>query len=119
MGERQCKTDTVRQSAPLLSALKKPNPREHAGYTPVVTQTISLLHFLLSFPFIILRYLLLGGLGHGVEGRTVLEPLNLGLVEGVGQRDLERGAAIGGVDNHGERLANLELGAEKVDLVSS
>lgn len=83
MGERQCKTDTVRQSAPLLSALKKPNPREHAGYTPVVTQTISLLHFLLSFPLIIFRYLLLGGLGHGVEGRAVLEPLNLGLVEGV------------------------------------
>jgi len=82
-----------------------------------VTQTISLLHFLLSFLFIIFRYLLLGGLGHGVEGRAVLEPLNLGLVEGVGQRDLERGAAIGGVDNHGEGLANLELGAEKVDLV--
>jgi hypothetical protein len=55
-------------------------------------------------------------LGHGVEGRAVLEPLDLTLVEGVRELDVE-GLAVLGVDPHGHGLANGELGAEKVDLV--
>ena len=55
-------------------------------------------------------------LGHGVEGRAVLEPLNLGLVEGVRELDLEVLAVLG-VDLHGDWLANGELSAEDVDLV--
>jgi len=34
------------------------------------------------------NHLVLGGLGHGVEGRAVLEPLDLTLVEGVRKLDL-------------------------------
>ena len=60
--------------------------------------------------------LVLGVLGHGVEGRAVLEPLNLGLVEGVRELDLEVLAVLG-VDLHGDGLANGELSAEDVDLV--
>ena len=55
------------------------------------------------------------GLGHGVEGAAVLEPLNLGLVEGVRQLDLELRAILG-VDDHGDGLADGELGGEDVDL---
>lgn len=58
----------------------------------------------------------LGVLGHGVEGRAVLEPLNLGLVEGVRELDVEVLAVLG-VDTHGDGLANGELSAEDVDLV--
>lgn len=54
--------------------------------------------------------------GHGVEGRTVLEPLDLGLVEGVVELDVE-GLAILGVDAESHGLADLELGAEQVNLV--
>jgi hypothetical protein len=58
------------------------------------------------------------GLGHGVEGRAVVEPLDLTGIEGVGKGDVEGGGAIGGVDTEGHGLANGELGAEKVDLVA-
>lgn len=54
-------------------------------------------------------------LGHGVKSATVLEPLDLAGVEGVGQLDLE-GLALLGLDDHGEGLANLELGALQVNL---
>ena len=56
-------------------------------------------------------------LGHGVKGRAVVEPLDLAGVEGVGEGDVEGGVAVGGVDAESHGLANLELGAEKVDLV--
>jgi hypothetical protein len=60
---------------------------------------------------------LFGGLGHGVKGRAVLEPLNLTLVEGVRERDVEGLAAISGVDNKGDGLANGELSALDVNTV--
>merc|ERR1719487_1488966 len=63
-----------------------------------------------------MHHLLLGGLGHGVEGRAVLEPLDLALVEGVRKLDLVRLAVLG-VNLHGHGLANGELSAEKVNLV--
>lgn len=53
---------------------------------------------------------------HGVQGGTVSEPLNLGVVEGVVELDVE-GLALLGVDTEGDRLANGELGAEQVNLV--
>lgn len=59
--------------------------------------------------------LVLGLLGHGVQGASVLEPLNLGLVEGLQQLDL-KGAALLRVDNHGKGLSNGELGARNVNL---
>lgn len=62
-------------------------------------------------------HLLLGVLGHGVESAAVLEPFNLALVEGVGKRDLELLAAIGGVDSHGQRLSRGELSGGQVDTV--
>ncbi|KAI6755925.1 hypothetical protein HG531_005031 [Fusarium graminearum] len=80
-----------------------------SGCTPFVTQKYSRLCFFLS--------LVLGSLRHGVEGGAVLEPLDLGFVEGVREGHLEGLAAIGRVDNEGEGLANLELGAEDIDLV--
>lgn len=46
-----------------------------------------------------------------------MEPLDLAGVEGVGEGDVEGGVAVGGVDAESHGLANLELGAEKVDLV--
>jgi hypothetical protein len=58
------------------------------------------------------------GLGHGVEGRAVVEPLDLTGVEGVGKGDVEGGGAIGGVDTESHGLADSELSAEKVDLVA-
>lgn len=63
-----------------------------------------------------MHHLLLVGLGHGVEGRAVLEPLDLALVEGVRKLDLVRLAVLG-VNLHGHGLANGELSAEKVNLV--
>lgn len=54
-------------------------------------------------------------LGHGVQGAAVLEPLDLTSVESVGQLDVER-LAILGLDNQGNGLAGLELGALDVDL---
>jgi hypothetical protein len=61
--------------------------------------------------------LLLGRLGHGVESATVLEPLDLALVEGVRQRDVESLAAVGGLDDQGHGLANSKLSDLEVDLV--
>jgi hypothetical protein len=58
------------------------------------------------------------GLGHGVEGRAVVEPLDLAGVEGVGEGDVVGGGAVGGVDAEGHGLADGKLGAEKVDLVA-
>ena len=52
---------------------------------------------------------------HGVEGGSILEPLNLGLVEGVAELDVEGGTTILGVDTEGHGLANLDLSAEEVD----
>jgi len=46
-----------------------------------------------------------------------LEPLDLGLVEGVAEGDVEGLATGGGVDTEGDGLADSELGAQKVDLV--
>lgn len=60
--------------------------------------------------------LVLGLLGHGVESGTVLEPLNLGLVEGVREGDLES-LTVGGLDTESDGLANSKLSAEDVDLV--
>jgi hypothetical protein len=58
------------------------------------------------------------GLGHGVQGATVLEPLDLWLVEGVGELNLESSISVGWVDSHGQWLADSELGLEEVNLVS-
>lgn len=55
-------------------------------------------------------------LGHGVQGTAVLEPLDLASVEGVGQLDVER-LAILGLDDQGNGLAGLELGALDVNLL--
>jgi hypothetical protein len=62
-------------------------------------------------------HLLLRVLGHGVKSATVLEPLDLALVEGVRKLDLERGASICGMNSHGQRLAGGELGGGQVDAV--
>ena len=58
------------------------------------------------------------GLGHGVEGRAVVEPLDLTGVEGVGEGNVVGGGAVGGVDTKSHGFANGELSAEKVDLVA-
>lgn len=55
-------------------------------------------------------------LGHGVQGTSVLEPLDLGLVEGVQKLDLE-GFSILGVNDHREGLANGKFCAEDVNLI--
>jgi hypothetical protein len=60
---------------------------------------------------------LLARLGHGVEGRAVLEPLDLALVEGVGELDVEGLVAVGGVNNEGDGLADGELSSLDVNLV--
>lgn len=70
---------------------------------------------LILFPLIVV-YDLFVSLGHGVQSATVLEPLNLAGVEGVGQLDLE-GLAILGLDDHGDGLAGGELGGLDVDLL--
>jgi hypothetical protein len=57
-------------------------------------------------------------LSHGVKGGAVVEPLNLTGVEGVRERNVEGGVTVGGVNTEGHGLANLELSAEKVDLVA-
>lgn len=62
-------------------------------------------------------YNLFVGLGHGIQRATVLEPLNLAGVEGVGQLDLE-GLAILRLDDHGDGLARLELSGLDVNLFS-
>jgi hypothetical protein len=46
-----------------------------------------------------------------------VEPLDLAGVEGVGEGDVEGGVTVRGVDTESHGLANLELGAEKVNLV--
>ena len=58
------------------------------------------------------------GLGHGVEGRAVVEPLDLTGVEGVGEGNVVGGGAVGGVDTKSHGFTNGELSAEKVDLVA-
>ena len=95
---------------PLYCILSKPNMRA-SGCTPCDPKINQIAHLCL------IPSLVLGGLGHGVKSRAVLEPLDLSIVEGVGQRDLEGLAAIGGVDNEGKGLARLELGAEDIDTV--
>ena len=60
---------------------------------------------------------LLALLSHGVEGRAVLEPLDLALVEGVRELDVEGLVTVGRVDDQGDGLANSELGSLDVDLV--
>jgi len=55
-------------------------------------------------------------LGHGVESGTVLEPLNLALVEGVRELGFP-GNTVLGVDTERHGLAYGELGAHEVDLV--
>jgi hypothetical protein len=57
-------------------------------------------------------------LGHRVQRTSVLKPLDLGLVEGLVQLDLE-GLAVLGVYFHRDGLANSQLGAEDVDLGKS
>lgn len=56
----------------------------------------------------------LGLLGHGIQSRAVTEPLQLRLVEGVGQLDIER-LAILGVDSQSHGLANGELRQLKIN----
>lgn len=63
------------------------------------------------------RFLVLGLLGHGVQGASVLEPLNLCLVESLLQLDFERLAVLG-VNSHDKRLSNGELSAGNVNLYS-
>ena len=58
---------------------------------------------------------LLSRLGHRVQRASVLEPLDLGLVEGVVQLDLE-GLAVLGVHRHRHRLANGKFRASEVNL---
>lgn len=60
---------------------------------------------------------LLAGLSHGVQGGTVLEPLHLALVEGMRELDVKGLVAVGGLDHHGDGLADGELSALDVDLV--
>ena len=57
-------------------------------------------------------------LGHCVKGAAVLEPLDLGFVEGVVKLDLE-GITVLGVHFQCHGLANSELSAEKVNLVEN
>jgi hypothetical protein len=64
-----------------------------------------------------MSHLLLSCLSHGVKRATVLEPLDLALVESVRQLDVEGLAAVGWVDNHGEGLLDSELSALEVNLV--
>lgn len=59
------------------------------------------------------RFLVL--LGHGVQGASVLEPLNLCLVESLLQLDFERLAVLG-VNSHDERLSNDKLSAGNINL---
>lgn len=60
------------------------------------------------------KYFLSTLLGHGVQGASVLEPLDLRLVEGVGERDVER-LAILGMDTKSHGFSNSKLGAHQVD----
>jgi hypothetical protein len=60
---------------------------------------------------------LLALLSHGVEGRAVLEPLDLALVEGVRELDVKGLVTVGRVNDQGDGLANSELGSLDVDLV--
>lgn len=53
---------------------------------------------------------------HGVQRATVLEPLNLRLVEGVSKLDFPSFAALW-MYPHRHRLANGELSAHQVDFV--
>lgn len=61
-------------------------------------------------------YLMTRFLGHGVEGRTVLEPLELLSIEGV-LEDAVPGLAVRRVNLHRHRLAHGNVGDMEVDLV--
>jgi hypothetical protein len=54
-------------------------------------------------------------LGHGVEGATVLEPLNLSGIESVCKLDVKGLAAIGWVNNESNVLANSEFRGKNVN----
>lgn len=56
------------------------------------------------------------GLCHGVQSTSVLEPLNLSLVECMGELAVP-GVAVFGVDSHCDRLSHSQFGAQNVDLV--
>ena len=71
--------------------------------------------FIIQRPSALMTPSLLSRLGHRVQRASVLEPLDLGLVEGVVQLDLE-GQAILGVHGHRHRLANGKFCAGEVDL---
>lgn len=61
--------------------------------------------------------LLLGRLAsHGVKSGSIVEPLELGLVEGVAQRNVV-GSTVLGVDTESHRLADSHLSAEEIDSV--
>lgn len=64
-----------------------------------------------------MKILVLVLLGHCVKSAAVLEPLNLALVEGVRQLDVDRLASIGGVHSEGDGLARGKLGSGDGDLV--
>ena len=54
--------------------------------------------------------------GHRVQGTSILEPLDLGFVEGVGERDIICFTVLG-VDTERDGLADSKLSAEEVDSV--
>ena len=61
--------------------------------------------------------LLLGRLAsHGVKSGSIVEPLELGLVEGVAQRNVV-GSTVLGVDTESHRLSDSHLSAEEIDSV--
>lgn len=59
--------------------------------------------------------LVLGLLGHGVQCASVLEPLNLCLVEGLQQLHFKR-LAFFGMNNHSKGLSYSKLGAGNINL---
>lgn len=97
-------------------------PPNHAGYISSVAsspQTDLSSSYAPSASFILSSLVnsrLCGGvLGHGVQGTAILEPLDLGLVEGVLELDLEVLALLR-VDDHSEGLANRQLSGKDVNL---
>lgn len=56
----------------------------------------------------------LSALRHGVQCTSILEPLDLGLVESVGELDIVRGTILG-VNTESDGLADSELSAEQVN----
>jgi hypothetical protein len=62
-------------------------------------------------------HLLLSVLGHGVKSATVLEPLDLALVEGVRKLDLERVASVRRMNRHREWLTRSKLGRSQINAI--